>query len=360
MQFEVRQAAAIQLKNITREAWAERQSIYPLFDSSTHGNGNDKKRPVPILPEDQKLQLRTGILDALLSEHEKSLRDLFAETFNNIAIYDYPQKWGNLLPTLLNAIGTPEDFDGSALRVHNALLALRKLCKRYEYKSREQRGPLNDIVQISFPLLLPWGQRLAGNENEISVEAAMMLKQILKIFWSSTQFYLPGFNQQNNPIAPWFDIIYAVLAKPLPEKDQPKTEDERNAWPWWKAKKWAIQILSRLFNRYGMPSYVEEETKAFAQVFANETAPRFMQPIFELLNLRPSGQFCTDRVLHLCLSFLNLAVELAPTYKVLKPHLDFLLFKVCFPTCCLTPEYVELFETDPHEFISRQVSFHFC
>ena len=296
-------------------------------------------------------------MDALLSEHEKSLRDLFAEAFNHMAMYDYPQKWGNLLPTLLNAIGTPDEFDGSALRVHNALLALRKLCKRYEYKSKEQRGPLNDIVQISFPLLLPWGQKLISNPNELSVEAAMMLKQILKIFWSSTQFYLPGFDLQNNPIAPWFDIIYATLAKPLPEKDQPVDAVERNSWPWWKCKKWAIQILSRLFNRYGMPSYVEEETKAFAQYFANDTAPRFLQPVFEILNLRPSGQYCTDRVLHLCLSFLDLAVELAPTYKVLKSQLDFLLFKVCFPTCCLTAEYVELFETDPHEFVSRQVSF---
>ena len=30
---------------------------------------------------------------------------------------------------------------------------------------------------------------------------------------------------------------------------------------------------------------------------------------------------------------------------------------VCFPTCCLIAEYVELFETDPYEFVSRQVSF---
>lgn len=308
---------------------------------------------MPVLAEEQKLPLRTGILDALLSEPEKSLRDLFAETFNNIAIHDYPEKWGNLLPSLLNAIGTPKDFDGSALRVHNALLALRKLCKRYEYKSREQRGPLNDIVQLSFPLILPWGQRLS-DPTETSVEAAMMLKQVLKIFWSSTQFYLPGFNQQQNPIAPWFDIIYSALSKPLAEDIQPKTVEERNVWPWWKVKKWAIQILSRLFSRYGMPSYAEEETKAFAQYFANETAPRFLQPIFELLNLRPSGQFCTDRVLHLCLSYLDLAVELAPTYKVLKPHMEFLLFKVCFPTCCMTDDYVELFESDPHEFVSRQ------
>ncbi|OEU08820.1 ARM repeat-containing protein, partial [Fragilariopsis cylindrus CCMP1102] len=69
-----------------------------------------------------------------------------------------------------------------------------------------------------------------------------------------------------------------------------------------------------------------------------------------------SGQFCTDRVVHLCLTYVDLAVELSSTYKLLKPHLDFLLYQVCFPTMCLTEEDVDVFENDPHEFVHRQNS----
>ena len=42
--------------------------------------------------------------------------------------------------------------------MHNALIALRKICKRYEFKSKDERGPLNDIVERSFHL--PLAQRL--------------------------------------------------------------------------------------------------------------------------------------------------------------------------------------------------------
>lgn len=368
--YEVRQAATIQLKNICRECWVERVSftgapIIPLSNgsssSSTDGNVNPPK--LVVLTEEDKMSVKNALLDALLNEHEKSVRDLLAETLHSISLHDYPERWPNLLPSLLNVIQQGNDVS-QALRVHNALLALRKICKRYEYKSKDQRGPLNDIVSQSFPLLLPLAQRLS-NPNEHSLEAALMLKQILKIFWSSTQFYLPSGGPMSSPesIQPWFEVIRLVLVKSLPENDtgleprgQPTSKEERNQWPFWKVKKWAIQIVSRLFSRYGMPAYAEDEAKLFAQHFATNIAPLFLQPVMETLNLRATGAFCTDRVVHLCLSYIDLAVELAPTYKILKQHLDFLLYKVCFPTLCLTSDDVELFENDPHEFVHRQNS----
>lgn len=325
-------------------------------------DGNDASKQV-LLSDDDKEFVRVNLVGALLSEPEKSVQALFAETLHSIAIHDFPSRWPTLLPTLLQAISMSND-GSQALRVHNALLALRKVCKRYEFKPREQRGPLNDIVAQSFPLLLPLAQRLC-DPSENSVEAAMMLKQILKIFWSATQFYLPGDATGNNSspclsnpqgMQPWFDIIQKSLAKELPEEIQPKTVEERNAWPWWKVKKWAAQIMSRLFSRYGIASYAEDEAKDFAHYFSQNVAPQFLGPVCETLNLRVQGKFCTDRVVHLCLTFVDLAVELAPTYKMLKPHLDFLLFQVCFPTVCLSSEDIELFENDPHEFVHRQNS----
>ncbi len=164
-------------------------------------------------------------------------------------------------------------------------------------------------------------------------------------------------------MGPWFDVLRAVLTKPLPEastglepRDQPTTKEGRNAWPWWKAKKWSAQIMTRLFSRYGIPNYAEDEVKEFAKYFSSQVAPSFLGPVCETLGLRPSGQFCTDRVVHYCLSFVDLAVELAPTYKLLKPHMDFLLYKVCFPAMCLSDDDVEEFENDPHEFVRKQNS----
>ena len=348
-------------------------SAFLAGETQTNPDGTPQKPP--LLSEEDKLAVKKKLLECLLNEPDKSIRDLMAETLHCIAIHDFPESWPELLPMLLQAISQSAD-PSQALRVHNALLATRKVCKRYEYKSREQRGPLNEIVMQSFPLLLPLAQRLSG-PNEHSLEAAMMLKQILKIFWSSTQFYLPSGNNADgsassvpspalaNPdaMAPWFEVLKAVLTKPLPEastglepKGQPTSKEERNAWPWWKVKKWAAQIMTRLFSRYGIPNYAEDEVKEFAKYFSQNVAPSFLGPVCETLNLRPSGQFCTDRVVHLCLNFVDLAVELAPTYKLLKPHMDFLLYKVCFPVMCLTDEDIDEFENDPHEFVRKQNS----
>ena len=368
----MRQAAAIQLKNICRECWIERVSYLgvPIPSTETNPDGTP-----PLLSNEDKVAVRTNLIECLLSEPDKSIRDLMGETLHCIALHDFPDNWPELLPTLLHAIALNSD-PSQALCVHNALLAMRKVCKRYEYKSREQRGPLNQIVMQSFTLLLPLAQRLSS-PTEHSLEGAMMLKQILKIFWSSTQFYLPNGNNSDgsassgpspalgnpNAMGPWFDVLRAVLTKPLPEastnlepRDQPTSKEERNAWPWWKVKKWSAQIMTRLFSRYGIPNYAEEEVKEFAKYFSVHVAPSFLGPVCETLNLRPSGQFCTDRVVHYCLNFVDLAVELAPTYKLLKPHMDFLLYKVCFPAMCLTNEDIDEFENDPHEFVRKQNS----
>jgi hypothetical protein len=177
----VRQAAAIQLKNICREGWVERVSYLGVPLPAEDGSPQSP----PLLSEEDKVAVRTKLMECLLAEPDKSIRDLMGETVHSIALHDFPDKWPDLLPVLLHAISLNAD-PSQALRVHNALLAMRKVCKRYEYKSREQRGPLNQIVMQSFSLLLPLAQRLSG-PNEHSLEGAMMLKQILKIFWSSTQ-----------------------------------------------------------------------------------------------------------------------------------------------------------------------------
>jgi importin-7 len=371
VRFEVRQAASIQLKNICREGWAERTHYGPYEDAPTKAQ--------PLLSDEDKEAIKSGLITTLLDEPEKSMRGLLAEALHTVVVHDFPEKWPQLVPLLVQTIQTGmADMDRRGLRVHNALVALRKVCKRYEYKSKEQRGPLNDIVRVSFPLLLPLGQQLSS-ENQHSLEAAMMLKQILKIFWSATQFYLPGSNDTDvaagaapvglarpDQLQPWFDILTRALKKPLPEdstglepRGQPVSVEARNTWPWWKVKKWAVQLMSRLFSRYGIPSYADEEdveSKNFALFFSGTFAPQFLGPVFETLNLRPTRQFCTDRVVHLCLTFVDLAVELSSTYKLLKPHLDFLLFQVCFPTMCLTEDDIDCFENDAVEFVHKQNS----
>lgn len=320
-----------------------------------------------LLKEPDKDQVKNYILEVLLAETEKSIQDLLAETIYHIVTYDFPLQWPTLLPSLLQAI-QQSDLATQGLRVHNALVALRKICKRYEYKSKEDRVPLDQISEQFFPILLQLAQRL-NDPNEHSLEAAMTLKQILKIFWSSTQHFLPqsigGITTLLHPevLQPWFEVLEKALSKKLPEANtglpplnQPLAIEEREKWPWWKVKKWTAKIMNRIFGRHGSPTLAEKEVKIFANYFSKQVAPQFLSPVCETLNLRAEGQFCTDIVMHKCLSFIENAIDLASTYKILKPYMDFILYKVCFPTICLSERDIELFDHEPHEFIHRELS----
>jgi len=344
--IEVRQAAAIQLKNICRECWAPRPPSQYIPNPTT---------PPVLLSDADRQRIQELLVPAILQEHHKSLRGLFTETLQSGVVYNFPAAWPSLVPTLLQTIQQQKH----PLQVHNALYALRKICKRYEYKPEDQRGPLEDIVQQSFGLLLPLGQELVQQQSTPTPETALMLKQVLKIYWSCTQFFLPTCLSLERPheLWPWFDLLTAALAQPA--SDAPDD-------PWWKVKKWSIQITSRWFSRYGVPAASaaaatttttdHSAAHAFAVHFSTHVASAYLTPLFATLNLKPTGRYCTDRVLHLALVFVGLAVELSSTYKMLKPHLEFLLFSVCFPTLCLQPDDLEIFEHDPHEFINKQNS----
>eukprot|EP00614_Pseudopedinella_elastica_P016143 CAMPEP_0172650106 /NCGR_PEP_ID=MMETSP1068-20121228/242126_1 /TAXON_ID=35684 /ORGANISM="Pseudopedinella elastica, Strain CCMP716" /LENGTH=1202 /DNA_ID=CAMNT_0013464469 /DNA_START=137 /DNA_END=3746 /DNA_ORIENTATION=+ len=405
---EVRQAAAVSFKNIAKSFWE------PL------GSITGEK----CVPTASKPAIRDLLFQALLVETDKSVRDLLAESVHLLVRTDYPAHWPGLLPDILACVQS-----GDPLRMHNALLALRKVVKRLEYKMKEDRGPLEAIVGTALPLLEQLVRQLLETQNN-SLEAALIMKLCLKIVWSCTQFSLPnGCGDGSNPallahMGQWIELIGALIAKPLPEASepdaqpagQPEAAEERAAWPWWKLKKWALQITQRWFHRYGMPQYADDESRAFAAQFSAVHAPALLEPVLAQLSLGPQvvkgrtvaptfawstwsrpcsyfkrllcaaavcfaplsptlayaapththpppprplparkqGRYCTDRCTHLCLVYVESAVQLGSTYKLLKPHMGPLLREVLFPQLCLKPADLELFESDPLEFVAKQ------
>lgn len=171
-------------------------------------------------------------------------------------------RWPALIPTIIAHIQSHD-----VLKMYNSLLALRKVAKRYEYKSKGDRKPLNDIVEVSFPHL----QTLMTQVFQYnSIEAAQVMKMCLKIFWSATMYELP--QVAGVDVNFWFGMIAQILDKPLPEASeglepagQPTDPEDRAAWPWWKVRSYTAQVLSipliSAYNAYLPPlplSTVEE------------------------------------------------------------------------------------------------------
>lgn len=259
-------------------------------------------------------------------------------------------RWPELVPTLLGNIQSD-----NVLRVFNALTALRKIIKVYEFKDKGDRGTLNSVLEVSFPLLQQLMTQIVGLNT---IEAAQVMRLCLKIFYSATVYLLPQVSGVDVNL--WFQMIADLINKPLPEAEeglepagQPKNPEDRTAWPWWKVKKWATRIMSNFIQRYGNPKHVSEENIPFATYFKNHTSLVFIGPVMNNLLLRSQGKFVTDHVFRESLSYLVAAAEMSPTYKVIKPHLQFLITEVIFPCLCLSNEDLESFELDPNEFIRK-------
>jgi hypothetical protein len=75
--------------------------------------------------------------------------------------------------------------------------------------------------------------------NYNTLEAALMMKMICKIFWAATQMTLGKWAQDEAVILPWMEALNTLFVKPLPEASeglepagQPEDVTDRLAWPW--------------------------------------------------------------------------------------------------------------------------------
>ncbi|CAN0190200.1 unnamed protein product, partial [Laminaria digitata] len=89
---DVRQAAAIALKNTVRGKWSP----------------NPELNLPSTFPPEHKATFRCNILEALLRETDKSIRDILAETVKIVASYDFPDDWPALVPTIVAQLQTGE------------------------------------------------------------------------------------------------------------------------------------------------------------------------------------------------------------------------------------------------------------
>eukprot|EP00937_MAST-01D_sp_MAST-1D-sp2_P003692 g3692.t1 len=358
----MRQSAGIALKNVIRDHWDAR-------DSDKEGDA-----PIPGIFEQDRQVLRENLVEVLSLETDNSVRNLLAEANYHITRWTYhcepspdaepaaraacfaavaARVQAEVLPGLMQHLGS-----GDQLRMFNAVTAARAVVKVYEHKSAEARAPLEPIVQQLFPVLL---QLYQGALQFNTIEAGQMLTLIGKVFWHVTQFSLPDcMAAQPSAMLPWFEAFAAIMRKPLPEASeggepagQPVDPEEREKWPWWKAKKRALQISARFFERFGRKQYVEKKYAPFADFFLHNISCIVLEQVMQLVALPSQGRYCTTKVQHASLMYLETSVQMSLTYKLIKPHLDVLVRQVIFPIICLQPKDLELWESDPHEYVRR-------
>lgn len=329
----VKTAAAVFLKNKVDRYWD------PLISVST-----------PIA-EDEKPVFRERLIPALIkvSPH---CRTILVKVLNLIVSRDFPSKWPGFLDITLTLFQS-NDIDS----IRTGLTCLLEINKYYRWTIGENRKGLDNVVSTSFASVLNIGNSLV---NETSNTAAEMLRDVLKIYKCATFQELPKELQDSKNLADWGNLMLATIRKDLPEEVLKLSEENRESNPWVKCKKWAFANLYRLFYRYASPRKVTRTKNAqyseFAENFIANYVPEILNVYFAQIELWVGGKIWLGKAsLYNILAFLEECINYKETWALLKPTIDNTISHVIFPLLCTSDADIELFESDPEEYIHKQL-----
>ncbi|GAB2230170.1 hypothetical protein Drorol1_Dr00014427 [Drosera rotundifolia] len=326
----VRQVSSIHFKNFIAKNWSP-----------------DDPAEVSKISQSDKDAVRQHIL-VFVTEVPTLLRVQLGECLKTIINSDYPENWPGLLHWVKHKLQDQQ--------IYGALFVLRILARKYEFKSDDDRAPLQLIVEETFVHLLDIFNKLVQIASP-PVEAAELIKLICKIFWSSIYLEIPKQLYDANVFNAWMVLLLNILERPVPIEGQPADPEQRKAWGWWKVKKWTIHILNRLYTRFGDMRLQNPESKAFAQMFTKTYAGKILECHLNLLNTIRTGGYLPDRVINLIMQYLSSSVSKNRLYQLLKPRLDVLLFEIIFPLMCFNDNDQKLWDEDPHEYVRKGYDF---
>ncbi|CAG8511343.1 16093_t:CDS:10 [Cetraspora pellucida] len=295
-------------------------------------------------------EFKKNILHILLAV-PNAVRIQLLDPLSRVLDNDYPHNW----PDYLNQVDALLT-SGDPRTAYIGLLALQQVVKAYQWKSSDQRGPLNEIIQRSFTIILQMGQDLLG---EINLDAAEMLRIINKIYSSATQFELSQTLQDNNSIIPWVSFFQHLVEKDIPGEIIPNDLEDRQKFIWFRAQRWACQNLNRLFQRYGNPAQLVSSSTRYA-AFAENFIHHFGSQILHTY-LRKTEKWIkkeiwlTNKILFYFSEFFRDSITHKITWQIIKPYSETLVSQYLFPQLCFSDEDEQLWTEDPVDYIHKKM-----
>ncbi|TKX26347.1 importin-beta N-terminal domain-containing protein 1 [Elsinoe australis] len=333
----VRLSSSVYLKNRVQKRWSPSEE--------------DKGK---ILADSEKAAVRHRILPILRTATPQVRAQLVA-TLQKILHHDFPQNWPEFLQATTSLLNTQD-----VSSVFAGLQCLLAICRTYRFKVGDTRADFDQIVEQTFPHLLNIGNSLV---NETSLEAGEMLRTVLKAYKHTIYFDLPKYLRGHEAMSGWCTLFLTVVGKTPPESSMMEDEDERETNHWWKCKKWSYVNLNRLFVRYGNPASLqknnEEDYGEVAKSFIKDFAPVILRGYLEQIEKWVSKTtWLSKPCLSYTLAFMDECVKPKTMWDHLKPHMKILIEHLLFPVLCQSDDDIELFESDPQEYLHRKLNFY--
>lgn len=330
--------AALYFKNKVNRGWS------PADEPQT-------TRPVP---EEEKPALRQRLLPVIAGSDAK-LRANLIPALQKILQYDFPAKWPDFLDISMQLLRTQ-----NANEVFTGLQCVLAICRTYRFKAGDHKKEFDQIVSVAFDQLLQIGTNMVDQD---SLEAAEMLRLVIKSYKQAIYFELPVYLMSQQQMVGWCTMFIRVVNKPPPACSMVEDLAERELNHWWKAKKWAYANLNRLFVRYGNPTTAtkksEPEFKDFANTFINSYAPEILKAyLSEIEKWVAKSIWLSKPALSYTIQFLDECVKPKTTWEHLKPNVDNLVSHLIFPVLCMSDDDLEMFTEEPQEYVHRKLNYY--
>lgn len=176
----VRQATAIYVKNFITRYWLEKEV-----------EGNAGQMEFSIHEQDRTL-VRNNIVESLIqAPGVLSNRNIYIHISTcvyHIIKCDFPGRWPQIVEKI-SVFLQNRDYNSWS----GAVLCLYQLVKNYEYKKADERGPLDDAMNLLLPMIYDLMVNLMQS-TEQTEECVLLQKNILKIYYTLIQvsYYLIG------------------------------------------------------------------------------------------------------------------------------------------------------------------------
>ncbi|KAG9003232.1 hypothetical protein FRB94_007759 [Tulasnella sp. JGI-2019a] len=327
---------------------------------SYHIDPAEPKPDQAPIPATDRLAIKQNIIPLLIAAPSRLIRVQLTACIKILVTNDFPEQWPDLLSTVVKLLSSDD-----LATVYGGLLVNLEIFKSYRYRSPKEEKLIPKIIKKTFPILVSLGQKLIPTQGPPPLpplDAAEFLHVILKTYKYSIASNLSKHQQTHDSIVAWGTLLFQVVNMQLPTGvtlSGDKDEWEKHAW--WKAKKWALSTLNRLFERYGNPTHIpkplQKEYLTFANHFVTAFAPEIFKQYLQQIELYIGGQaWMSNKCLNLVFNFFGSCIKPKATWALLKPHAQTLVSRLAFPQLRFDAEKAELFENDPVEYVRFAIS----
>ena len=188
-----------------------------------------------------------------------------------------------------------------------------------------------------------------------------MLHLIVKIFDKCNRVKMCDYFLKGTALDSWAQCFKIILDMQCPPELSSDTKDideidKRNKAKFWKLKGITAKSSYYMFTKYSVPAKIDDWLRPFAKSYMDKHFSPLLESHLQLIFARKTG-FVGSKALNYAFKYITGCTHTHNTMATLKPFVNNILYDTIIPLMLITENDIEIFETEPTEYIRDQYSY---